>query len=77
MCVLLVDMEGLNLVYLLHALAYAASGIALFAGALALLSRAVPVPFWKAIVEEQNMALAVVAGFVALSVAVIVASAVH
>ncbi|THU40909.1 DUF350 domain-containing protein [Niastella caeni] len=32
---------------------------------------------WKEVVEKQNMALAIVAGFFMLSIAIIIASAVH
>jgi uncharacterized membrane protein YjfL (UPF0719 family) len=32
---------------------------------------------WKEVVEKQNMALALVAGFFMLSIAIIIASAIH
>ncbi len=32
---------------------------------------------WKEVVEKQNMALAIVAGFFMLSIAIIIASAIH
>ncbi len=62
---------------LLNALLFASLGIVVFAAAFAILSRLAPFQLWKEIVEEHNVAAAILAGAVALGLCWIIASAMH
>ncbi|MFN3322529.1 MAG: DUF350 domain-containing protein [Bryobacteraceae bacterium] len=63
--------------YLLNALVFALLGVAVFALSFYLLDKMTPYSIWKEIVEEQNVALAILVGLMALGIAVIIAAAVH
>jgi len=63
--------------YILNALVFALLGIMIFMVAFAILDKVTPYQLWKEIVEEQNMALAVLIGAVSLGVCIIIAAAVH
>jgi putative membrane protein len=62
---------------LLNALVYAILGIVILIGSFMAWDKLTPYDLWKEIVEEQNVALAVLAGFMALAIGVIVAASVH
>ena len=62
---------------LLNALIFAALGIAVFFAALAVFSKAAPFDFWKQIVEDHNVAAAVLAGSIALGLSWIIAATMH
>jgi uncharacterized membrane protein YjfL (UPF0719 family) len=63
--------------YLLNALVFAGLGILLFVGAFAIMDKLTPYALWKEIVEEQNVALAVLIGAMSLGMSIIIAAAVH
>jgi uncharacterized membrane protein YjfL (UPF0719 family) len=63
--------------YILNALVYAALGILIFVGAFALLDKLTPYALWKEIVEDHNVALAVLIGAMSLGMCVIIAAAIH
>lgn len=62
---------------LLNALVYAVFGIVILIVSFVVWDKITPYNLWKEIVEEQNVALAILAGLMALGIAIIVASAVH
>lgn len=62
---------------LLNATLFAILGLVVFTVALAALAKAAPFDVRKAIVEEGNVAAAVLAGSVALGVAWIIAATMH
>jgi uncharacterized membrane protein YjfL (UPF0719 family) len=62
---------------LIIALAFAVIGIGVFAGALVLLGRFLPGQLWRQVVEERNVAAAIILAGVALAVGWIVAAAIH
>jgi uncharacterized membrane protein YjfL (UPF0719 family) len=62
---------------LLNAVLFAALGLAAFTIALAALAKMAPFDVRKSIVEDGNMAVAVLAGAVALGVAWIIAATMH
>ena len=62
---------------ILNALIYALLGIAIFALSFAIIDKMTPYHLWKEIVEDKNMALATLVGFVALGMCIIIAAAVH
>jgi uncharacterized membrane protein YjfL (UPF0719 family) len=62
---------------LLNALLYTAAGVLAFLAAFALAVRLAPLELWKQIVEERNVAAAILAGGVALALGWIVAATLH
>ncbi|MGE5570635.1 MAG: DUF350 domain-containing protein [Rhodospirillales bacterium] len=63
--------------YILNALVYAVLGIVIFVGSFALIDKLTPYALWKEIVEDHNMALALLIGTVSLGVCIIIAAAIH
>lgn len=62
---------------LLNAIVYAVLGVVILVISFLAWDKITPYNLWKEIVEEQNTALAIFAGMMALGIAVIVAAAVH
>ena len=62
---------------LLNALIFAALGIIVFGVAFSIVSRLLPFDLRKQIVEERNVAAAIVAGAVALGICWIIAATMH
>ncbi len=60
-----------------NSIIYAALGIVLFAGGFWILDKLTPYDLWRQIVEEKNLALAVLIGAMALGMGIIVAASVH
>ena len=61
----------------LNALIFAALGVAAFFAAFAIAVRLAPFDVWKQVVEERNVAAAIVAAAVALGMGWIIAAAMH
>ena len=61
----------------LNALIFAFLGILVFVVAFALVVKIAPVDLWREIVQERNVAAAILAGAVALGLCWIVAAAMH
>jgi uncharacterized membrane protein YjfL (UPF0719 family) len=59
------------------AIVFAALGIVTFLVAFIVVDRLTPYDLWKEIIEDQNSALAILIGFAALGIALIIASAIH
>jgi putative membrane protein len=62
---------------LLNALIYALFGVIILVLSFFILDKLTPYDLWKEVVEKQNVAIAVLAGAMALGIAIIIASAVH
>lgn len=62
---------------LLNALIYALFGVIVLVLSFFVLDKLTPYDLWKEVVEKQNIAIAVLAGAMALGIAIIIASAVH
>ena len=62
---------------MLAATVFALLGIVIFILAFVVVDRVTPYSLWKEIVEEQNVALAVLLGAASIGICVIIASAVH
>ena len=60
-----------------NAIVYAAIGIVIFGGAFLVLDKITPYNLWKEIVQEHNLALAILLGAMSLGLCVIIAAAVH
>lgn len=64
--------------YLLNSVVYALLGIAILVLVFWVIEKATPRHnLWKEVVENKNVALAIVAGFFMLAMAIIIASAIH
>ena len=63
--------------FVLNAIVYAILGIVIFAGAFAITDKLTPYDLWKEIVEEKNIALALMVGLMSLGMCIIIAAAVH
>jgi len=68
---------GIQLSNVVNAVVYAAIGIVIFAGAFLVIDKVTPYNLWKEIVQEHNIALAILLGTMSLGICVIIASAVH
>ncbi len=63
--------------YLLNAIIYAVLGIVIFIGTFALVDKLTPYALWKEIVEDKNVALAILIGAMSLGLCIIIAAAIH
>ena len=61
----------------LNAIIYAALGIVIFAVAFWVIDRLTPFHLWKEIVEEKNVAVAILMGAMSIGMCIIIAAAVH
>ena len=59
------------------ALVFAFIGIAVFVSAFVIIDKLTPYDLWKEIVEEKNVALAVLVGAMSIGICIIIAAAVH
>lgn len=59
------------------AIVFATIGVLLFVLAFMLFDRLTPGSLWKELIEDQNTALGVLMGAVAIALAIIIAAAVH
>ena len=62
---------------LLNALIYAVLGILIFLFAFFIVDRMTPYHLWREIVEDKNIALAILIGAISLGMCIIIAAAVH
>ena len=70
-------MEDFHPGYLLNAIVYAFLGIAIFVIAFVVIDKMTPYHLWKEIVEDKNVALAVLIGAMSIGMCIIIAAAVH
>jgi putative membrane protein len=70
-------MTEFHLGSLLNAIVYAALGIGIFSIAFVMIDRLTPYHLWKEIVEDKNVALAVLIGAMSIGICIIIAAAVH
>ena len=59
------------------ALVFAFIGIVVFVSAFFVIDKLTPYDLWKEIVEEKNLALAVLVGAMSIGICIIIAAAVH
>jgi putative membrane protein len=69
--------EHLNVWPAVAALMYALLGLLVFALAFVIVDRLTPYHLWKEIIDDQNVALAIIVGAVAIGIAIIVAASIH
>ena len=63
--------------YVLNALIFTVLGLLVLGAALTSVDRILPRRVWKAVAEENNMALAVVVGAIAIAMGLVIAAAMH
>ena len=61
----------------LNSLLYAGLGIVIFIVSFVLVDRLTPGALWNEIIEKKNMAVAILAGAVAIGLSTIIAAAIH
>ncbi len=62
---------------LANALVYSVLGILIFAIAFVMIDKLTPYHLWKEIVEDKNVALAILIGALSIGMCIIIAAAVH
>jgi uncharacterized membrane protein YjfL (UPF0719 family) len=62
---------------LANALVYSVLGILIFALSFVLIDKMTPYHLWKEIVEDKNVALAILIGALSIGMCIIIAAAVH
>jgi uncharacterized membrane protein YjfL (UPF0719 family) len=70
-------MSDFHPLYLLNALLFAVLGILIFIVAFAIVDKLTPYALWKEIVEDKNVALAILVGAMSIGMCIIIAAAVH
>jgi putative membrane protein len=63
-----------------HAIAafvFSTIGLIVLALAIFLMSKLMPLPFWKEVEEDQNIALGILCGSIILGISIIIAAAIH
>ena len=71
-------MTGITpLAAVVNALVYAFLGIIVFVLSFVVIDRLTPYHLWKEIIEDHNVALAIVIGAMSLGICVIIAAAIH
>lgn len=63
--------------FVVNALVYAVLGILIFVVSFVILDKSTPYSLWKEIVEEKNIALAILIGAMSIGMCIIIAAAVH
>ena len=67
----------MNIGALANALVYSVLGILIFVIAFVIIDKMTPYHLWKEIVEDKNVALAVLIGALSIGMCIIIAAAVH
>jgi uncharacterized membrane protein YjfL (UPF0719 family) len=70
-------MENFHIGNLLNALVYSLLGIFIFGITFVIFDKMTPYHLWKEIVEDKNVALAILIGAISLGMCIIIAAAVH
>jgi putative membrane protein len=70
-------MEGFHPVALLNAVVYSLLGIVIFVIVFYLIDRMTPYQLWREIVEDKNVALAILVGAMSIGMCMIIAMAIH
>ncbi len=70
-------MEGFHPINILNALIYAVLGILIFVVAFAIIDKLTPYHLWKEIVEDHNMALAILIGAMSIGMCIVIAMAIR
>ena len=61
----------------LNALAFSLLGIVIFVGTFVVIDKVTPFHLWKEIIQDKNIALAILLGAMSIGLCIIIAAAVH
>ena len=67
----------INVGYVINSITFSVIGILIFGLGFWIFDRLTPYSLWKEVVEEKNVAVAIIVSAVALGVSLIIASAIH
>lgn len=67
----------MDIAILINSIIYALLGIIIFIAGFIIVDKLTPYDLWKQLVEEKNVALAIVVGAAALGICQIIAAAIH
>jgi len=67
----------INLSYVVNAIVFSFLGVFIFWVSFRLIDRLTPYLLWKEIIEEHNIALAIIVGAVSLGICIIIAASIH
>jgi uncharacterized membrane protein YjfL (UPF0719 family) len=67
----------MDIAILINSVVYALLGIIIFVAGFIIVDKLTPYDLWKQLVEEKNVALAIVVGAAALGICQIIAAAIH
>ena len=67
----------MNISSLVNALVYSVLGILIFVIAFLIIDKMTPYHLWKEIIEDKNVALAILIGALSIGMCIIIAAAVH
>ncbi|MBK5290791.1 MAG: DUF350 domain-containing protein [Acidobacteriia bacterium] len=70
-------MADFHIMSLVNAMVYALLGVVLFCVAFLVLDKLTPFALWKEILDEHNVALAILLGAMSIGMCIIIAAAVH
>ncbi len=70
-------MTGFHFEAFVNAIVYAILGIVIFAVSFITIDKLTPRDLWREIIDEKNVAFAIIVGFMALAMGIIIAAAVH
>ena len=62
---------------IVSAVIYSAIGLVILTISIILMSKLMPLPFWKEIEEDQNTALGIMVGSIVIGISIIIAAAIH
>jgi putative membrane protein len=63
--------------HLIPAVVFSGIGLVVLTIAIILMSKLMPLPFWKEIEEDQNTALGIMVGSIVIGISIIIAAAIH
>jgi putative membrane protein len=66
-----------NIGFVINAVVFAFLGVAIFVVSFVMIDKLTPYHLWKEIIEEHNVALAVVVGAMSVGICLIIAAAIH
>lgn len=69
--------EFISMKYVVSALVFSILGLVILTAAFVLFDKLTPGNLWKEIIEDQNIALAIIVGAMMLAIASIISSAIH
>jgi len=66
-----------NIGFVINAVVFAFLGVAIFVVSFVMIDKLTPYHLWKEIIEEHNVALAVIVGAMSVGICLIIAAAIH